>query len=286
MNELLACCSCGMAMNWDGALHEDDLHSHFSEGIDTILDVSVFTTLGTVLPWSIWLNPTSFVTLSRLMALGFALVFLRRLPVVWLLQRFIPEIRTGREGAFVGWFGPMGVGALYYALKAGTSDPSQGAEPPAEQVPPENVLKQQIFGIVSWVVFTSTLVHGTTVPISLLGSSIHPSLHPKFMVNEEDTDEEGDETSSLLGNGDQGHPISRSTLATILGDGSEARLLDGEAQRRLTGRGSGLEQWGRGRVSVYDQGSHITICDEHGGYRHHETADDSRKCVGEAGSGK
>lgn len=31
----------------------------------------------------------------------------------------MPEIRTGKEAVFVGWFGPMGIGALYYALKAG-----------------------------------------------------------------------------------------------------------------------------------------------------------------------
>jgi len=124
-------------MNWHGHLHEDvsqvnvviieyeadqqDLHSHFSEGIDALLDVAVFTTLGTALPWGEWHKPESPVTLTRLALFGIAVLLLRRLPAVFLMQKAVPEIRSPREACFVGWFGPMGVGALYYALKSGES---------------------------------------------------------------------------------------------------------------------------------------------------------------------
>jgi len=122
-------------MNWNGHLHEDvssifvainsierrmqDLHSHFSEGIDALLDVAVFTTLGTVLPWEMWHNLDQPISLGRLVFFGTAVILLRRLPTVLILQKFIPEIRSMREACFVGWFGPMGIGALYYALKSG-----------------------------------------------------------------------------------------------------------------------------------------------------------------------
>jgi hypothetical protein len=124
-------------MNWHGHLHEDvggpppsaradhqDLHSHFSEGIDALLDVAVFTTLGTALPWGEWHKPESPVTLTRLALYGVAVLLLRRLPAVFMLQKAVPEIRSPREACFVGWFGPMGVGALYYALKSGKQDTS------------------------------------------------------------------------------------------------------------------------------------------------------------------
>jgi NhaP-type Na+/H+ or K+/H+ antiporter len=117
-NELIACFFCGVAMDWDGELHEDDLHSHFSEGIDAILDVSVFTTLGTVLPWSVWLNPDPPVSIARLVGFSIGILALRRIPAVLAVARWVPEIRTMREAIFVGWFGPMGIGAIYYALKA------------------------------------------------------------------------------------------------------------------------------------------------------------------------
>ena len=120
-NELLACFVCGSAMNWDGELHEDDMHSHFSEGIDAILDASVFTTLGTILPWSVWFDPDSPIPVARLVGFGVLVILFRRLPAVLVLYKWIPQIRTLKEGFFVGWFGPMGVGAVYYALKAGMS---------------------------------------------------------------------------------------------------------------------------------------------------------------------
>lgn len=117
-NELIACFFCGVAMDWDGELHQDDLHSHFSEGIDAILDVSVFTTLGTVLPWSVWLNPDPPVSITRLVGFSIGILALRRIPAVLAVARWVPEIRSFREAMFVGWFGPMGIGAIYYALKA------------------------------------------------------------------------------------------------------------------------------------------------------------------------
>lgn len=93
-------------MNWDGELHEDDLHSHFSEGIDSLLDVSVFTTLGTVLPWNLWLDPHPPITMPRLVGFGIAVLVLRRLPMVLIWNRWLPEVRTAKEAIFTGWFGP------------------------------------------------------------------------------------------------------------------------------------------------------------------------------------
>jgi NhaP-type Na+/H+ or K+/H+ antiporter len=78
-------------MDWDGELHQDDLHSHFSEGIDSI---------------------------ARLVGFSVGILLLRRIPAVLVVAKWVPEIRTLREALFVGWFGPMGIGAIYYALKA------------------------------------------------------------------------------------------------------------------------------------------------------------------------
>ena len=82
-----------------------------------MLDVAVFTTLGTVLPWSLWAHPAAPISLGKLFLFGALVLLFRRLPVVFVLQRFIPELRSRKEAGFVGWFGPMGIGAIYYSLK-------------------------------------------------------------------------------------------------------------------------------------------------------------------------
>lgn len=64
----------------------------------------------------------------------------------------------------------MGIGAIYYSLKA------------AEDLTDKNVLKNQLYTVISFIVFTSTIVHGVTVPTFLLASSVHPVWHPKNLI--------------------------------------------------------------------------------------------------------
>ena len=164
---------------------------------------------------------------------------------------------------FVGWFGPMGVGALYYALKA------------TEQLSPDNLVKQHLFGIISWIVFTSTFVHGTaaityssltsgiTIPFFLLGSSLHPSLHPKFLV--QDRNDTPDETTSLLHDAEEGEPLHEDELQRLLSsEESTSAELSSSQRNALLNEDSGLKGWGRGKINVYNQGSNLVICDEHG----------------------
>jgi NhaP-type Na+/H+ or K+/H+ antiporter len=46
------------------------------------------------------------------------ILLLRRIPAVLLLKPFVGQFRTWNEALFVGWFGPVGVGALYFAAVA------------------------------------------------------------------------------------------------------------------------------------------------------------------------
>jgi len=103
----LGCFCAGTALNWNDSIHDEDTHTHFSEAIDNILDISVFLVLGTVLPWKAWNDRSSPFWIVRLVAFGFAVIFLRRLPSVLLLQKWMPMVRTGKEAMFVGHFGPV-----------------------------------------------------------------------------------------------------------------------------------------------------------------------------------
>jgi len=129
---------------------------------------------------------------------------------------------------------------------------------------------------------------GTTVPLFALGSSVHPSLHPRFLVQNASTSTNGSEAgeeSSLLGrasgDGEIGEPITRAEIDKILtGNHGDEESLDSRQEGALLGKGSGLKDWGRGRVTVFVEGSKLLICDEEG----ESICIDSRCVVDDVGS--
>ncbi len=47
--------------------------------------------------------------------LALAVLLLRRLPAVLVLKALLGRVRETRDALFLGWIGPMGVAALFYA---------------------------------------------------------------------------------------------------------------------------------------------------------------------------
>ena len=89
---------------------ERSQEENVQEAIDRFFTLPVFILLGILLPWSDW------VELGwRAVAIAIATLLLRRLPILLLLKSQIPTIKNWQEAAFVGWFGPMGVAAIFYA---------------------------------------------------------------------------------------------------------------------------------------------------------------------------
>ncbi|WP_116453551.1 cation:proton antiporter [Blastococcus litoris] len=106
---ILAVFVCGLVFNLvsTGSDRTDD--APIDEAVNRFLVLPLFLGLGAVLPWDEW---------AELGWPGVALVVgvlvLRRLPVVWLLRR---PLGLGRPDAvFLGWFGPIGVSAVFYLV--------------------------------------------------------------------------------------------------------------------------------------------------------------------------
>ncbi|SHN22921.1 NhaP-type Na+/H+ or K+/H+ antiporter [Cyclobacterium lianum] len=110
------------------------------EAVERLFTIPVFFIFGLVLPWHDWL------------ALGWSAVVI---PIVILLARRIPAYLIARRGIknlnrtadfwFAGWFGPIGVAAILYALLA------------------HKHLDDPIYWTIpSLIVFSSTLTHGIT----------------------------------------------------------------------------------------------------------------------------
>ncbi|SNS18943.1 sodium/proton antiporter, CPA1 family [Geodermatophilus pulveris] len=136
---ILAVFVAGLAFNAvaTGPDRTDDLP--IDEAVNRFLVLPLFVGLGLVLPWAAW-GELGW----RGVALAAGVLLLRRLPVLWLLRR---PLRLGRPDAvYLGWFGPVGVSALFYlALEA-------------ERLEVDPV----VLAAGSLVVAASTVVHGTS----------------------------------------------------------------------------------------------------------------------------
>ena len=109
----------GLAYN--RAISEDDRRqqSLVEEGVDRLLLLPVFVILGASIPWTAWREVGWSLIAFVALVLG-----VRRIP--WLLA-IGPLVRFGRSARlWIGWFGPVGVAALFYvslSASEGESDP-------------------------------------------------------------------------------------------------------------------------------------------------------------------
>lgn len=79
----------------------------------------------------------------------------------------MPAMKTYREAIFSGWFGPMGVGAVFLAMIAKEEMIEIYKD---EEIQPLTI--ELISPVVLFIVLSSTLVHGTTIPLFKIGNRI------------------------------------------------------------------------------------------------------------------
>ena len=112
-DDVLACFIAGNVFTWDDWFRLETLDDSLQPTIDMLLNVSIFMWYGAVCPWPEF-QENSVVPLRRLVPLGILVLLLRRLPWVFAVHRFIPQIEEVRQAVFVGFFGPVGVSAIFY----------------------------------------------------------------------------------------------------------------------------------------------------------------------------
>ncbi|ORY04493.1 hypothetical protein K493DRAFT_311348 [Basidiobolus meristosporus CBS 931.73] len=155
-DDLLCVFVAGNSFTWDDWFRKATKEAHFQEVIDMMFNISFFVYFGTIIPWASFEVPALGLSVWRLALIALIVLVLRRLPVVVLLSRWIPAIKNYREAIFAGWFGPIGVGALFYCMI--------GIEE-MEKYDPNGYVKKVIFPVVSFLVLSSVVVHGVTVPL-------------------------------------------------------------------------------------------------------------------------
>jgi NhaP-type Na+/H+ or K+/H+ antiporter len=104
---VLAVFACGLAFNLVATGSERTTDAPIDEAVNRFLVVPLFIAVGAALPWSAWAELG-----WRGPALAVAVLVLRRLPILLLLRR---PLGLGLPDALhLGWFGPIGVSALFY----------------------------------------------------------------------------------------------------------------------------------------------------------------------------
>jgi sodium/hydrogen antiporter len=113
-DDVLACFIAGNAFTWDDWFRLETLDDSLQPTIDMLLNLSIFMWFGAVCPWSSFLSSMDVIPIYRLVLLGILILLFRRLPVVFALHSFIHQIEEKRQAIFVGFFGPIGVSAIFY----------------------------------------------------------------------------------------------------------------------------------------------------------------------------
>jgi sodium/hydrogen antiporter len=110
------------------------------EAVNHFFTLPIFTLIGLQLPWDGWMALG-----WRGAALATLVLLLRRLPAIMVLRRWIPLLRKPPAALFAGWFGPVGIAAVYYA-----------------QMSVRKTGHEEIWALVSLVVCASVIAHGVT----------------------------------------------------------------------------------------------------------------------------
>ena len=111
LNGVLAAFVAGIVFNFAGSSDAKESQEEVQEAISRFFDLPIFVVLGMALPWREWLELGWGGAL-----LVVAVLLLRRLPAVLALRSLLGPLRSrGKDVLFLGWFGPIGAAALYYA---------------------------------------------------------------------------------------------------------------------------------------------------------------------------
>ncbi|KAJ5609864.1 Cation/H+ exchanger [Penicillium herquei] len=163
-DETLACFIAGCALNWDGLYHSEAeaRHDSFNSTIEMILNFGTFLFIGISMPWDQMSMPhETGITPARLVTLGVLLLLFRRIPAIMLGYRFIPKICSSwKEALFMGYFAPIGVGAISYVEYSRRLLPD-----PGKSDSEINNLTATMIPVVYWLVFFSIVVHGLSIPV-------------------------------------------------------------------------------------------------------------------------
>jgi Na(+)/H(+) antiporter len=176
VDDLLVGFAAGVGFSNDGWFGEKTEESHVSNVIDLLLNLTYFVYFGTIIPWAQYNDGRFGMAAWRLVVIAIFVLLFRRIPIMMALKPFIPDVKNWREALFAGHFGPIGVGAIFVAILARAElehdEPIPLGELPPEGSPHFNLI-YLVWPIVTFLVISSILIHGSSIAVFTLGKRIN-----------------------------------------------------------------------------------------------------------------
>jgi sodium/hydrogen antiporter len=168
-DDVLACFVAGNVFTWDDWFRLQTMDDSLQPTIDMLLNVSVFMWYGAVCPWHKFVD-NNVIPIYRLIPLGIMVLLFRRLPMVLAYHHFhlIHQIEDIKRALFVGFFGPIGVSAIFYLYISREFLAKIDVE--GHERHDAHHLAECIEVIVWFLVICSIVVHGLSVPLGKLFS--------------------------------------------------------------------------------------------------------------------
>ncbi|KAI8300874.1 Na(+)/H(+) antiporter 2 [Colletotrichum sp. SAR11_59] len=227
-DDVLACFIAGNAFTWDDWFRLATVDDSLQPTLDMLLNVSVFLWYGAVIPWTSFLH-NEVIPIYRLIPLGILVLMLRRLPFVFAVHKIIPQIEAVKQAIFVGFFGPIGVSAVFYLYVTleFLHTLNEGEEPRSDVKNMGEVVR-----VVVWfLAVCSIVVHGLSIPLGKLGYYAPRTLSRGVSFMSSD----GDEPRSFRIRGRAAFPFSRSRSMASIGvaDAESGTPTDNEGGRTV-----------------------------------------------------
>ncbi|RKD89080.1 cation:proton antiporter domain-containing protein [Halopiger aswanensis] len=148
---ILAAFVAGLLFNQFADATDEADEQKVQETVLRLFTFPIFVFFGMALPIDQW------VSLGWAgVALAAGILLFRRAPMMVVFRQTVPSVEDDRDALFAGWFGPIGIAALFYATVA------------------HRILGNEfVWGVASLVIASSVLIHGiTATPFTKLYGSV------------------------------------------------------------------------------------------------------------------
>ncbi|KAF2836896.1 Na/H antiporter, partial [Patellaria atrata CBS 101060] len=172
-DDVLACFIAGNVFTWDDWFRLETLDDSLQPTIDMLLNVSVFLWFGAISPWYLYAH-NHVIPIYRLVFLGILVLLFRRIPIVLALHKHIHQIEEFKQALFVGFFGPIGVSAIFYLYIS--LEFLEQIKVDGEERADAKKLSEVITAVVWFLTMCSIIVHGLIIPVAKLGFYIPRTL--------------------------------------------------------------------------------------------------------------